>query len=116
MNSLLRLILLVNLLCPSTTGLAIFGLPSPRLHSLRNSSSGDDDCTETKAVETEAVETEAIEEEGEDEANVFENIIRSVSRNKQCELLKFVCALMLLMWHTQKRSFSHSLLLSPIHR
>mmetsp|Transcript_6137 Transcript_6137/g.9570 ORF Transcript_6137/g.9570 Transcript_6137/m.9570 type:complete len:355 (-) Transcript_6137:1130-2194(-) len=83
MNSLLRLILLVNLLCPSTTGLAIFGLPSPRLHSLRNSSSGDDDCTETKSVETEAVETEAIEEEGEDEANVFENIIRSVSRNKQ---------------------------------
>ncbi len=84
MNSILRLILLVDLLCLSTAGLAIFGLPSPRLHSLKNSSSSDDE----NRIEIEAtVEAEAKE----DEANAFENIVRRVSKNKECELLKLLC-------------------------
>mmetsp|Transcript_14006 Transcript_14006/g.19897 ORF Transcript_14006/g.19897 Transcript_14006/m.19897 type:complete len:342 (+) Transcript_14006:194-1219(+) len=70
MNLILRLILLADLLCLSTAGLAIFGLPSPRLHSLKNSSSSDD-FTET-----------TTEAQG-DEANAFENIVRRVSKNKQ---------------------------------
>lgn len=69
MYSLLRLILLVDLLCLSTAGLAFFGQRSPRLRSLKNSSSiGDDDYKET---------TE------EDNANAFESVVRSVSGNKQ---------------------------------
>lgn len=71
MYSLLRLILLVDLLCLSTAGLAFFGQRSPRLRSLKNSSSvGDDDYKE-------ATETE------EDNANAFESVVRSVSGNKQ---------------------------------
>ena len=74
MNSLLRLILLVELLCFST-GLAFFGQRSPQLRSLK-SSSGDDDYKEATATE-------------EDKANAFESVVRSVSGNKQCELLSF---------------------------
>ena len=71
MYSLLRLVLLVDLLCLSTAGLAFFGQRSPRLRSLKNSSSvGDDDYKE-------ATETE------ENNANAFESVVRSVSGNKQ---------------------------------
>mmetsp|Transcript_35243 Transcript_35243/g.71997 ORF Transcript_35243/g.71997 Transcript_35243/m.71997 type:complete len:350 (-) Transcript_35243:97-1146(-) len=78
MNSLLRLILLIDLLCLSTAGLAILGLPSPRLHSLK-SSSGDDETYEEARIDDNVVEDNAKE----DKANAFESIVRNVSGNKQ---------------------------------
>lgn len=80
MNSLLRLILLIDLLCLSTAGLSIFGLPSPRLHSLK-SSSGDDENYKEAIIDDNVVEDKAKE----DKANAFESIVRNVSGNKQCE-------------------------------
>ena len=58
MNSLLRLILLIDLLCLSTAGLSIFGLPSPRLRSLK-SSSGDDETYEEARIDDNVVEDNA---------------------------------------------------------
>jgi hypothetical protein len=68
MNALIRLVLLLNLICLSTAGLVIFGLPSPRFRPLKGSSGSGDEATDNKA-------------------NAFESIVRTVSKNKQCELV-----------------------------
>ena len=69
MSYLLRLAILLNLVCPSTSGLSI--LFDQRVTSRgrpRKSSSGDENESEPK-----------------DTPNVFEGVVRKVSRNKQCE-------------------------------
>ena len=76
MNSLLRLVPLLNLICLSTTGLVVFGLPSPRLHPLKSSSSGGGEATDDNKANA--------------KANAFESIVRNVSKNKDCALVIYV--------------------------
>ena len=84
MKSLLRLALLIDLLCLSTAGLVIFGLPSPRLFALKSTSNSSNE-------EQNNNEATADKNIASDNANAFENLVRNVSRNKQCELPQTRC-------------------------